>query len=254
MVHPRNGPCKRAKLDPTQERAFTNEWNVRRAAARGDPQKPDWSDAGARKPDLRNANLPEAFLSGADFSGAQMQGANLVREQMEEANHGYSRLTGSANRPILLRYTNLNARTNHAGALRFVDFTDAIFDARTDFRNAFLDGSVTLPDAFRAQLGDQCQSRFETVLTDQAFYGRWRGWVEASDELWRFNPPDEWRDVTAIPPDPLAAYGRRTPSCRRMHRTRPIRREIDLSLRHPRKRALRNARPETLHIAGDRNV
>jgi hypothetical protein len=92
-----------------------------------------------------------------------------------------------------------------------VDLTCAQFDAQTDFRNAFLDGSVSITPAFRAQMGDPCQW-VETVIDDDAeFYGRWRGWVEAKPdagflESWRSVGPGAWRGVEAIPPPPGCSW------------------------------------------------
>ena len=85
--------------------------------------------------------------------------------------------------------------------------TEIVFDARTDFQNAFLDGSVTMKDAVRSQLGDQCQSRLKTVLSDEEFYGRWLGWLEADPSLevaffsGRDVLPEKWRTIDPIAPD-----------------------------------------------------
>jgi uncharacterized protein YjbI with pentapeptide repeats len=310
-------PCRRADLDQTQERTFADEWNIRRSAARGDLQKPNWNSVDVEKPDLRNAIMPSTFLSGshlrgaqmegaflieaqmegailrdaqmeeadlrgawmegadlrgaqmeradlfrtqmegailrdaqmkgadlkeaqmeganfskaqmeeadlrgaqmegASLSGAQMEGANLSWAQMEEVNLrgaqmegadlSYSHLTGKEDRKSLLQSTNFSASRNNGGALRFLDMTEIVFDGRTDFRNAFMDGSVELTDAFRMQLGDQCQSRLDTVLSDEEFYGRWLGWLLAepdslSTQLVRWYLPAKWKDVEPIAPDP----------------------------------------------------
>ena len=189
-------PCKHADLSETQERAFTDEWTIRRSAARVDLQKPYWNNVGAEKPDLRDAIMPGAFLSGSHLVGAQMQGADL----------SYSYMTGTDDRKDILGSTNLSASKNNGGALRLVDMTEIVFDARTDFRNAFMDGSVTMTDAFRSQLGDQCQSRLDTVLPDEEFYGRWLGWLAAETGYSFFivsaSFPEKWRNVDAIAPDP----------------------------------------------------
>ena len=279
-------PCKHADLSETQERAFTDEWTIRRSAARVDLQTPYWNNVGAEKPDLRDAIMPGAFLSGSHLVGAQMQGADLslaqmegadlreaqmqwadlsfaqmegadlreaqllgadlslaqmeradlsyarmeratlsgaqmegatlvdaqmegatlVDAQMEGADLSYSYMTGTDDRKDILGSTNLSASKNNGGALRLVDMTEIVFDARTDFRNAFMDGSVTMTDAFRSQLGDQCQSRLDTVLPVEEFYGRWLGWLAAETGYSFFivsaSFPEKWRNVDAIAPDP----------------------------------------------------
>jgi len=49
-----------------------------------------------------------------------------------------------------------------------VNLTLAIFDERTDFLNAFHDGSVRMSDMFREQMGNPCQLE-EDSLSDEEF-------------------------------------------------------------------------------------
>lgn len=196
--------------------------------------------------DFRNAVLPDSFLVGANLNNAQLEGANLERAQMEGANLSnaqmdgrvlgfaqmeganlsrsqmdgadlsgaqierallhFSQLTGTVQSMNELKSTNLSGSINDGGMLRFADMSDVVFDEVTDFRNAFLDGSVTMTPAFRAQMGEPCQW-VEAVLEDNAFYGHWRGWVDAKSpaslfESWATIAPDAYRDVTPIPPPP----------------------------------------------------
>jgi len=138
-------------------------------------------------------------LEGADLSGAQMEGANLR----------FALLTGLPTEISLLDRTDLRAAINHGGALRFVDLTSVLFDPHTDFRNAFLDGSVVTTDAFARQMGGDlnrpCQWWPEPIKDDAEFFGRWRGWIAANPDQtiltsWGFIAPAPWRDVTPIPP------------------------------------------------------
>ncbi|MGH1578014.1 pentapeptide repeat-containing protein [Planktotalea sp.] len=153
---------------------------------------------------LQDANLSEAQLQDANLSRAQLQDANLRRAQLQGAVLHFAELTGKKSQINFLNATNLSASINNGGALRFVSLAGARFDAKTDFRNAFLDGSVARSAAFDEQMGTPCQWHAD-ILADEQFYGRWRGWVEAkparrvSDD-WRFVGPAKWRDVTPIPP------------------------------------------------------
>ena len=156
--------------------------------------------------DLRSAQMESAILIDAQMERvilrrAQMKGTILNRAQMKRAILSYSLLTGTDESVNLLYSTNLSAVTNHGGALRFVDLREIIVDARTDFRNAFLDGSVHLPVGFAEQMGHPCQWVTES-LSDEEFYGRWRGWLEMdrAGTPWVFLAPPEYRDIPAIPP------------------------------------------------------
>ena len=149
---------------------------------------------------LQKAILGNARILDADLRWANLQGAGL----------NYSLLSGTPDRPIRLQSTNLNGVTNRGGALRHVDLTRALFDARTDFRNAFLDGSVVMTGAFREQMARPCQWTAQ-VLGDTEFYGRWRGWVETKKDIepfetWRQIAPGAYRDIAAIPPEPGCAW------------------------------------------------
>ncbi len=171
----------------------------------------DLSFAQMEGADLFRAQMEGAVLSGAQMegavlSGAQMEGAVLSGAQMEGAVLSFSHLTGTPDQPTVLESTNLSAGTNNGGALRFVDLTQIKFNAETDFRNAVMDGSVQMTDAFKAQLGDACQMRLDEVLSDEDFHGLWRAWLEHPT-----NPqPVKWPLVASegfenVPPATLPA-------------------------------------------------
>ncbi|XDA96480.1 pentapeptide repeat-containing protein [Sulfitobacter sp. LCG007] len=228
--------------------AFASAWKARRAAQIAEMRRPSWSKWLARKPDLRNAALRSAFLVGADLrrarmDGAKLQGAhlegadlknarlsgvnlksaqvqgvnlsrtrmdgvNLFGAQMEGAVINYALLAGTRNDPSKMKNTNLSAVESKGSALRFVDLTEAVFDQRTDFRNAFLDASVAMTPEFRAQMGHPCQWT-DAVLDDEAFFGRWRGWTEAgpnSEIYWKNLAPAGFWTVAAIPPPEGCAW------------------------------------------------
>ncbi|MBL3566375.1 pentapeptide repeat-containing protein [Rhodovulum sulfidophilum] len=151
---------------------------------------------------LEGADLSWAQLEGAHLLWAQLEGANLSGAQLEGANLSMSFLTGVRLEPLIIQLANLRAVTNYGGALRFADFRSVTFNEKTDFRNAFLDGSVQITDGFRKQMGDPCQWHAD-VLSDEEFFGRWRGWIEVSVDAsfyWPGLSPEGWSDVAAIPP------------------------------------------------------
>lgn len=148
-------------------------------------------------------------MQGADLTEARMQKANLVWAEMQGSQFDYNLLTGQADDQIFLDDTNLTASINNGGAVRFVNMRGATFDRKTDFRNAFLDGSVTLPDGFAEQMAcarsaadcaekRPCHWPSET-LSDEQFYGTWRTWVERRANIWPIVAPAEWRDVKPQP-------------------------------------------------------
>ena len=155
---------------------------------------------------MQGANLLRAKMQKASLSKVQFQGANLVETQMQEARLSFSTIAGSETRINLLKDTNLSKIENIGGLLRFVDLSPAVFDAGTDFRTTFLDGSVIMTEEFREQMGHPCQWADAVITDDVVFYGRWRGWLEASPpqlrfkELWSDIAPREYVDVVPIPP------------------------------------------------------
>ncbi|OLS51318.1 hypothetical protein BV392_04425 [Rhodovulum sulfidophilum] len=151
---------------------------------------------------MERAVLIDAQMEGADLSVVQMEGANLSGAQMEGADLSMSFLTGVRFEPLIIQSANLRAVTNGGGALRFADFRSVTFNEETNFRNAFLDGSVQITDGFRKQMGDPCQWHAD-VLSDEEFFGRWRGWLEASgmdSRHWSNISPAGWSDVASIAP------------------------------------------------------
>ncbi|HHN72518.1 MAG TPA: hypothetical protein ENK13_00365 [Thermopetrobacter sp.] len=116
----------------------------------------------------------------------------------------------------MLSGTDMGSSRNHGGAVRHADLTGVKFDRSTDWRNAFLDASVKVPDAFRRQMGDPCQWRWAEnanggkPLTDEQFFAMWRGWIEAAPKGWNLNwqivAPARWRHVRPIAPPSGCAW------------------------------------------------
>ncbi|MEM6636399.1 MAG: pentapeptide repeat-containing protein [Pseudomonadota bacterium] len=156
-------------------------------------------------------DLSSAQMDGSDLRFAQMEGADLFRAQMEGADLRFSLLSGSQGVDVVLSATNLSAVTYDGGALRYVDLVGNLYnltewDALTDFRNAFLDGSVKRRPSFTAQMGDPCQW-IDEVLDDETFFGLWRAWNEREEGLlgWTILAPAEWRHHT-LPQDVIDQY------------------------------------------------
>lgn len=144
-------------------------------------------------------------MERADLRFAQMEGADLSDAQMERADLGLSRIFGLTDRRSVMTDTNLNASTNNGGALRFVDMTDALWDDKTDFRNAFLDASVIRPKPFEARMGTPCQWVTED-LKDQDFLSVWRWWRQQMG-LAEWFLPDNARNAPLPTPERLEQLG-----------------------------------------------
>lgn len=161
--------------------------------------------ASLRRAQLEGANVRRAQMEGADLLGAQMGGVDLRGAQMEGADLSFSKLMGMADHVIVLQDTVLDAAVNNGGALRFVDLSPAISNPASDFRNSFGDASVVLPD-FIGEDDRPCQWARGDPLPDEAFYARWRGWIElfpgGGENIWRSNAPEGWHDVQPVPPPP----------------------------------------------------
>lgn len=168
---------------------------------------------------MEGADLFEAQMERADLSGAQMEranlrwaqmeGADLIEAQMERADLSLSLLTATPPVSDPLFLTSLRASKNDGGALREIDLTTARFDTATDWRNVFLDSSVQVPPYLRQRMNAPCQWVWaETYradsgpLSDQEFFGLWRGWVErriGPRGIWQRIAPKGWENVSAIP-------------------------------------------------------
>lgn len=130
-----------------------------------------------RTAQMEKTNLFSAQLDGADLRGAIMQDVNLNGTKLPGANLGFAAIFGSDFLETTLSVTNLAATQASGTALRYVDLTQAEWDDKTDFRNAFLDASVTVPDYFRARMGNPCQWLSER-LGYREFHSVWRWWID----------------------------------------------------------------------------
>lgn len=240
----RAGWCRReqiadcAQLGP-REMELEGEWLDRRFEEILSLQYPAWHKTARSKPDLRRAKLISAFLTGVSLwdarldsvvlNHAQMEGVNLnfadlrnislEQTHLQRAVFDYSFMTGTAEIPVFLDRTDLSAAENKGGAIRHTDLRAIQFDKLTDFRNAFLDGSVIYTDAFAAQMGapldKPCQWIDET-LEDAEFHALWHWWITLSPyqkanpgrNLWGEGvAPPAWKDIEPVSPERLAELG-----------------------------------------------
>ena len=224
--------CK--TLDGKDEE-FLDEWGQRRSDERYALNRPNYLRRAGAPPDLRKALMSSTFMAGAvlwnadmenaQFQHAQMEGVflNFARMQntlftetnLQAANFSYSFLSGTAERPLPFTGADIRAAVNRAGAFRHVHIADLKFDGQTDFRNAFLDGTVVVPNGFARRMGgtERRPCQWLTVeLSDAQFFSVWRWWVENSpdnemfndDRLWRQNvAPDGWESAPLPTQDEL---------------------------------------------------
>ncbi len=160
------------------------------ALSKADLRFANLTNASLHHAGLEEATLISATLIGTDFWSASMNGVDLSASKI-------SRKETFANN---LLDADLNGSTNHGGAIRNANLKSFSFDQDTDWRNVFLDGSVSLPFRLTKRLGEPCQWT-RMVLQDEVFFGLWRGWVEQQIAAqWPLIAPIGWEDVTPIPP------------------------------------------------------
>ena len=124
---------------------------------------------------MEGANLHWARLERSDLNGARLEGANLNETRLEGANLSETRLEGvHLGAARFDKSTDLRAGSNHASALRAVDFTGV--EVSEEFLiSAFGDGSVTLPEGYVAGEGVLAHWRKEE-LDPINFHKAWRDW------------------------------------------------------------------------------
>ncbi len=150
-----------------------------------------------------------ADATGADFANAKLWKSEFIQSRLNDVNlHGtelsFTFFQGTEAEPITFAKADLTASVNHGGALRYLDLRDMTFDALTDFRNVFLDGTVLLPKGFADAMGTPCQWSTER-LSDEEYFGRWRWWIESKPNDFALAPgryiaPVGWSLVASFPP------------------------------------------------------
>ncbi|MEL7097880.1 MAG: pentapeptide repeat-containing protein [Pseudomonadota bacterium] len=180
------------------------------------------SDARMARAELRDASLDGAMLNDARLGGAVLSGASLERAQLtgarmtgtllngarlHDAALDRSHIAGRADLKLELKATYLNGVRNKAGAMRYADLSQAIWDEKTDFRLAFLDGTSTLPEGFYARMGKPCQWVIGQELTAPEFYSLWRWWLQQTGEALYLRDPPRYLQVPDATPKLLAKYG-----------------------------------------------
>ena len=111
----------------------------------------------------------------ADLTGASLEGADLAAARMDEAR--------------------LQEADMSYASLRRADLSKAQGLTQEQINAAFGDGSVLLPDGI-----DRPQHWRPEALTDEAYYGRFNGWVRSRRQPWPYLPVfDYWANVDTIP-------------------------------------------------------
>lgn len=114
-------------------------------------------------------------FGAADLTGARLKGADLAAARMDEAR---------------LQEADLSY-----ASLRSADLSKARGLTQEQVNAAFGDGSVLLPDGI-----DRPQHWRPEALTDKAYYGRFKNWVESNHQPWPYLPVfDYWANVNSIP-------------------------------------------------------
>lgn len=168
----------------------------------------NFSEAELHLAQLNQSDLTSANFGIADLLGAELIEPNLTGTDFSQAQLSWSQLIGSPDTPTSLERTDLRSSTNQWGALRYVDFSQAVIDENTDWTNTFFDSSVVVPDHMKDRIGHPCLwsqiTPDSTPLSDEAFYGQWRGWLELDPEWeekhWIRLVPSKYNDISAIPP------------------------------------------------------
>ncbi|MEC9343751.1 MAG: pentapeptide repeat-containing protein [Pseudomonadota bacterium] len=155
---------------------------------------------------LTRADLGGATLNGAGLLLAKIDSAKLNGAALEGANLSLARLFGTAISPLDLQFVNLSGAVFSGSALRHVDLSEVNVSELEGFESAFVDASVELPpgtehhchwgDGSGKMLADQIP------LSEEAFFGRWRGWLEQSRDFYYLVQSGGLDQYPAIPPPP----------------------------------------------------
>ena len=168
----------------------------------------DFTEAKLHLAQLNQSDLTFAKFTKADLLGAELIELHLTGTDFSQAQLSWSQLIGSPDTPTSLERTDLRSSTNQWGALRFVDFSQAMIDETTDWRTAFFDSSIVVPDHMKDRIGHPCLwsqiTPDSAPLSDEAFYGQWRGWLsldpEWEEKNWLRLVSLKFKDIPAIPP------------------------------------------------------
>ncbi|WP_198389276.1 pentapeptide repeat-containing protein [Roseovarius faecimaris] len=167
----------------------------------------DFSSSG-----MKEVNFGDVTLTSANFKFSYLDDVSFGHAKMANTVFDFSYLAGSLDTPTFFAEINLDGATNFGGAMRNLIVDKIDFDERTDFRNAFLDKSVSFSPDFAAQMGTPLNRPCQWVtthLSDEEYFSLWRWWIERSPELiyWDQIAPPEWRNVPRLTPEDIAELG-----------------------------------------------
>ncbi len=176
-----------------------------------------FANATMKGANLQSAWLNSPFMGGVDLTQAdlrfvKLQGGSVEDSSFKGADLSFSFLAGTNERDLAFDESDWSASLNKVGGLRFVDLSELVFDDKTDWRWAFGDGTVKLPEKADALFGSRCHWIEGVAASDAVYFGRWRGWLEAVPvtfpfaglgdvkPAWKAIAPPGFDDVTPIPP------------------------------------------------------
>ena len=91
---------------------------------------------------MQGADLSRVQMKGANLSYAEIQGADLWAAEMKEVNFRETYLTGSHEKRLWVRFSDLSSSNFSHALLRWVDFTGTNVAELKNFGKSFGDGSV----------------------------------------------------------------------------------------------------------------
>ena len=174
---------------------------------------------------LQGASFVQAQLLGADFTFAYLPSVNFDRANLSTAQFAYAYIagepltqTGNRIQSTLNSFAwgsqqnrgptielNISGTDFRYSAIRNYDLSEATFDKDTNLKDAFLDGSVGLPEDLVGS-NAPCHWLKTPAQNDEEFFGRWRGFIESRSRgafapSWEMIAPEQWKDVASIGPD-----------------------------------------------------
>lgn len=126
---------------------------------------------------LKGVNLGFARLDGADLSFARLDGADLRNASLKGADMSFALLFKTKVSVTRFFNTRFEATRVDYTAFRSVDMRYPQLDGFVGFDSTFGDGTVDL----ETSVSRPCQW-LDIKLSDEEFFGRWKGWLEANDD------------------------------------------------------------------------
>lgn len=155
---------------------------------------------------LDGANLSSATAPQAIFSAATMYHTVIFYNDLRGAHFDFAFMIGNENLANDWAYTNLSGVSARGALVQHAVLTNVIFDEATDFRDTLMDGTVDVPDALRAQMGNPCQWLNVDVPIEEMMQ-IWRWWFDQIGYTnWEDFMVPVFHQIIPAGPDLLAKY------------------------------------------------